>query len=163
MSTKPTWKLVANLGDVHPVDYGGYFVYVETTGVYPPVAELVEPSSDDDEDGPLTVYRFTLDRCTFIGGILSDNKFHPAHPAWFASPESRMAERPQDTSYLSRLATTMGCSIEDIAELLCSDDPIDLAQGYRMIGEYHGFDNLDSYPLTLTRDEAIARYGEYSA
>lgn len=42
METKqPRWKLVAQLGDVHPIDYGGYFVYRDTTGVYEEEAEVL--------------------------------------------------------------------------------------------------------------------------
>lgn len=76
---QPTWKLIANLGDVHPIDYGGYFVYVDETGTYEAEAELLEVP--EDEDRTYRVYRFILDRCTLTNGVLSDNKFHPDHPA----------------------------------------------------------------------------------
>ena len=40
METKqPKWKLIAQLGDVNPIDYGGYFIYEDETGVYPPEGE----------------------------------------------------------------------------------------------------------------------------
>ena len=50
--SQPVWSCIANLGDVNPIDYGGYFVYIDTTGVYPPEAELlIAPSDNDDDDG----------------------------------------------------------------------------------------------------------------
>lgn len=156
MATRqPTWKLIANLGDVNPVDYGGYFVYVDETGVYPPEAELLVSPDDDDSGEGWTVYRFTLDRCTFVDGVLSDNLFHPEMSAWFAMPESNRASRPQDTTYLSNVDQDVESLIADF----CSDDPLNRAQAYRAIGDYHGFENLDSYPLHFaSRDEVEARY-----
>lgn len=167
---QPKWKLIANLGDVNPIEYGGYFVYVDETDVYPPEAELLcEPSDEcgrchgvcgNDYDlciyscecHQYTVYRFILERCTLIDGILSDNRFHPEHMAWFGY---RDKDRPQDSD-LNDVASF--AAMPDIAELLCSANPIDRACAYRAIGEYHGFENLDSYPLTLTRAEAEACY-----
>jgi len=148
---QPVWKLTANLGDVHPLDYGGFFVFEDETGVYPPEAELLIGPVDDEQ---YTVFRFILERCTLINGILSDNKFHPELMAWFGY---RDKDRPQDSDLndVARYA-----DMPNIAELLCSESAIDRAHAYRAIGEYHGFGNLDSYPLTLTRVEAQKRYAK---
>lgn len=167
---QPTWKLIVNLGDVNPIDYGGFFVYVDETGEYEPEAELLEVPPDNEAEynripgrpmpapTPYRVYRFRLDRCTFINGVLSDNRFHTDLPAWFAKPEEKRADRPQDTTYLSNVADCMGADLDELRAMFCSDDPIERAQAWRMVGEYHGFENLDSYPLELTRAEAVARY-----
>ena len=41
---QPKWKLLANLGDANPIDYCGYFVYRDETGVYRDEAEkLISP------------------------------------------------------------------------------------------------------------------------
>jgi hypothetical protein len=158
MSTRqPEWKLLANLGDVHPIDYGGYFVYEDATGVYPAEAELLE--SPDSDEGVWTVYRFTLERCTLVNGVLSDNKFHPEHAAWFAQPECGRANRPQDTTYLSNIANLYGMKLEEMQRLFISDSPVERAHAYRAVGEFHGFENLDSYPMTFkNRAEVEARY-----
>jgi len=86
-----------------------------------------------------------LEPCTYINGILSDNKFHPEHPAWFADS-------------LDEVASTMGINVDDLITLFLSNNPIDRAQAWRMIGDYHGFDNLDSYPEYYTRKEVESRY-----
>ena len=136
--SQPVWKLVANLGDVNPLDYGGYFVYVDETGVYQPEAELLR-----EYDESYTVHRFRLEQCTLTDGILSDNSFHPSHPAWFAD---------------SLVSIKVYGGTEDLIPLLCSADPIQRAIAYQAIGDYHGFENLDSYTITLTRKEVKKRY-----
>ena len=162
--SQPDWKLIANLGDVNPIDYGGYFVYEDTTDVYPPEAELLVSPDDDDSGEGWTVYRFCLDRCTLTPDangelILSDNSFHPDYPAWFAEPESRRRERPQDTCYLSNVAELMGQTLEQLQADFCADDPRVRAQAYLSVGSYHGFENFDSYPLTFKkRADVEARY-----
>lgn len=149
MSTQqPDWKCVANLGDVHPIDHGGYFVYEDQTGVYAPECELLTPLGDDDSAG-WNVHRFILETCTYQDGVLSDNKYHPALPAWFAKPESERATRPQDTTYLSNLAKFVGMETDAFAAMFLSGDISERAEAWRIVGEYHGFENLDSYPLTF--------------
>jgi hypothetical protein len=157
--SQPQWKFIANLGDKHPIDHGGYFIYIDETGVYPPEAELlVEPENDD---GEWVIYRFALEPCTYINGILSDNKYHPALPAWFAKTEEQRAERPQDTTYLKDIADFMGAEVQDLVNWFISDDPQERAAGWMAVGDYHGFENLDNYPLVFTdKDEVLKRYAE---
>lgn len=153
--SQPKWRYVANLGDASPLDYGGLFVYEDETGVYAPECERLERDSDDDSG--FTVHRWSLDKCTFINGVLSDNKFHPDKPAWFAKPESEKVNRPQDTTYLSNVEEYVG-SETDLTQDFCSDDILVRARAYESVGSYHGFVNLDSYPLKLTAVEANQRY-----
>ena len=151
--SKPTWKLISNLGDATPLDYGGYFVFVDETGVYQPEAELLVVPDDDESDELYEVYRFVLEPCTYHNGILSDNPHHPSTPAWFAMP----AKQPQDTD-LSNVANYIGMPEHELIAAFISDDPIDRAHAWRAVGDYHGFANLDSYPLQLSRSEAGRRY-----
>jgi len=187
MSEQPKWRLISNLGDENPLDYGGYFILTDETGVYPAEGEYLEVDEalldrleqadwkrvlfgcDYDPDNlvpeeaatPYTVYRFILEPCTYVNGILSDNRFHPEHAAWWAAPEAEKANRPQDTTYLSNIAGHVGAELDQIIGEFCSDDPLERAVAYRAVGDYHGFDNLDSYPLKLTRAEAKERYASY--
>lgn len=156
--SQPVWKLIGQLGDVNPLDYGGYFIYEDTTGVYDPEGELL--IAPEDEDGEYKIYRFSLDRCTHINGILSDNEFHPDKSAWWAGSEAEKQARPQDTTYLSTICSTMDVTEEDLIRMFCSENPLERAHAYRLVGECHGFDNLDSYPLTMSRDEVEKRYHE---
>lgn len=165
MSHQPKWKLLANLGDANPLDHGGYFIFTDETGVHEDEAEwLEEPrivdNSDNEETDIYEVRRFTLDRCSYVDGILSDNKFHRDHHAWFATPESEKVNRPQDTTYLSNLTAFMDSEeqLEDLIRDFCSADSILRAGAYCVVGQYHGWDNLDSDPLIMSRQEAEERY-----
>lgn len=143
-SNQPIWRLVAQLGDANPIDYGGLFVYEDTTGVYPPECERLDAPEDDG--GKWIVHRFILEPCTYVAGVLSDNKFHPESPAWFADSIEDIAKhngQPEPRAFIDSL--TSGTTAE---RAFC----------WMAIGEYHGFENLDSYPLTLTREEAEERY-----
>ena len=147
--SQPIWKFVGNIGDKSPLDHGGFFIYVDETGVYPPEAEVVE--LDDESDDPhYTVYRFPLERCTYIDGILSDNPHRPDYPAWFAFPDV--------SSDLSDVCKSMDISLDDLVKLLCSDDPKQLALGYNLIGQYHGLINFDDQPMKCRRRELHKRY-----
>tara|TARA_Y100000310_G_scaffold227925_1_gene230199 strand:+ start:88 stop:585 length:498 start_codon:yes stop_codon:yes gene_type:complete len=154
--SQPDWKLVTNLGDVNPFPYGGLFVFVDRNNLYSPEMERLEPMGDDD-GCEWELRRVILDKCTYINGVLSDNEFHPDHPAWFATPEYRRKDRPQDTTYLSQLCDSMDMDENELIELFCSDDPIDRAIAYRAVGDYHGWDNLDGYPRYLSDEDAEHR------
>ncbi len=154
--SQPKWRFVASIGDVDPVSYGGTLIFRDSTGVYCEEAASIQPSFDDDNN--IYVYRFVLEKCTFINGVLSDNKFHPEHPAWFAKPESEKATRPQDSTYLSSPCSFCDVTYEDMVMRLCSDDPILRAMAYDDIGRYHGFENLDGYPLEMTAGQVRRKY-----
>lgn len=158
--SQPIWKRVANLGDASPLEHGGYFVYEDQTGVYAPEAEYFQPNEDEDDDAPVNVYRFVLEPCTYIDGVLSDNPYHPSHAAWFAGSDERA--RPQDTTYLSNICRCCDISEEELIALFCSDSSTDRAWAWRMVGDYHGFDNLDSCPLRLTQADLAERYPEFA-
>lgn len=172
MTAQPKFRVIANLGDASPLEYGGYFVLVDDTDMYAPEAEWLPPPRDevgddadaDADDAIWTVYRFILEPCTYDPetGVLSDNEFYPRHAAWFAKPESERASRPQDTTYLSDLVKFSGTSLAELLSGFCSQDPIERAKSWRLVGEYHGFHELDSYPLSLNRLEVIKRYPEFS-
>lgn len=136
--SQPQWKTVCNVGDVNPVDYSGGIVQVDETGVYAPECTWIE--AGESEDDPVTVYQFILEPCTFINGILSDNRFHPQHPVWF-----------QDS--LQTFADNFGESLDWIVEKFTSDDPAERAFAWLEVAQHWGFHELDSYPLTMTPDE----------
>lgn len=144
-TAQPDWECIANLGDVNPIDHGGKFVLVDRTGVYPPEMEVVEPL--ELEPGTLRVWRFIMDRCTYIDGVLSDNEYHPEMPAWFADD-------------LPSIADTYGVDREELIKQFCSENPRERAEAYYCLFGYHAAENFDSYPLDLTRAEAKERYGD---
>ena len=156
MTNQPIWRFVANLGDASPLDYGGYFLYEDTTGVYGFEAEKVEEPYDevDPESNKArwTIHRVCLDRCKMVDGNLVSFNYKPEWPypvaayvEWFAKD-------------LASVANCMGTTEQELIDALCSKDGKALAWAYQCIADYHGWNNLDDYPLTLTRAEVEARY-----
>ena len=145
--SQPIWKCIAQLGDKNPLDYGGKWLFVDTAvdHPYPPEVEVLEVP--DEGDGNRTIYRYILEPCTWIDGVLSNNEFHPNHPAWFAKD-------------IGGVASTTGMTQEELVELLCSDDPIQRAHGYDAVVSYFGIDEFDQYPIQLTLDEVRLRYND---
>ena len=142
MSKQPKWQKVGAVGDVNPIDYDGGIVLEDSTGVYAPEVEYYERESDAD-NSKIRVYRFSADKCTFEGGILSDNPYHKDHAVWFAdSIASIAAQYDRGVDFIS---------------MLCSDDTMKRAWAWVEVAIYHGFEELDSYPLTLTVKEAEKR------
>lgn len=154
--TQPIWRCIAQLGDASPTEHGGHWVFIDETSVYPPEAEVLFVY----DHGPSRVYRYPLDRCTFIDGVLSHNKYHPDYCAWWATTSEKMKARPQDGKGLTDLASYMGVAEEELVEMFCSDDPVQRAMAYEAAGQYHGFNNFDDYPLELTQSEVEARYAD---
>lgn len=185
--SQPDWKFFDNLGDASPIDHGGLFVFTDATGVYAPEVEVLESVGGDDEDefnddGELVkegnekweVHRFILEPCTYgrvvngefqpldhyeDDGILSDNKFHPGHAAWFAKPESERKERPQDSTYLKNVADFIGMDVWELIQNFIGEDLRSKALAWKAVADYHGIANLDDYPITFdSRKEIEARY-----
>ncbi len=148
MTRQPNWKLLANLGDANPIDYGGYFVHQDTTGAYTEEVEKLFVYEDSWQ-----VYRFPLDRLKIVQGYLVPLRYSPDWP----EPLPRYDEWFHKD--LDKVAESIGLSAQELKEQFCSDNPIIRARAYEAIGDYHGYENLDGYPLTFTnRKEIEARY-----
>jgi hypothetical protein len=122
--------------------------------------EHLEYDEDNSEELHWTIYRAPLERCTYnpVTECLSDNPYHPDHSAWFSQTIKERAERPQDSG-LESVCSSVGIARDELIKLLCSDDPIELAQGYRCIADTWGWHNFDNYPLTIkSRQEMEERY-----
>ena len=125
-------KILANLGDVNPLDHGGFLVSKDEIHIVEPVGRKLKVSQFDNA------------RCYPIeGGGVSDNEYHQYHPAWFSDSLTNVGEAYDH---------------EEIADDLCSEDPVVRASAYRLLVFYHGVANFDSYPITLTRTEVRRRY-----
>jgi hypothetical protein len=152
---QPDWKFVANLGDRTPLDYGGYFVYIDKTGVYEPEAELLALDDESDEDSAYTIYRVLLERKKLVEGwhgYLVPFKYDASWP----HPVERYDEWFHED--LGSVAVLVGATKEQLEQDLTSADPKVRAHAYRAIYDYHGWENGDSYPLRVTRAEAEKRY-----
>ena len=136
---QPKWRFVENLGDAQPVENGGFFVYRDTTGVYE-VEKLEEPSDDIKiEKAKRCLSRFkTLHDPVDQEGLLVTEE-------WFYKD-------------LESVAAAMDTKKELLVAAFCSGDWDERAWAWRCVGDYHGYDNLDSSPSSLTRSEVLKRY-----
>ena len=117
-------------------------LWIDFTGVYPPELTVIDEVFDAPEEERFIVFRFCLDRCTYVNGVLSDNPYHTDHPAWFADDIEKACE-------------CCGQEVKDVIEALCSDDPDQLAYGYQVITGYHGEHEFDSYPRYMNEEDAL--------
>lgn len=162
--SQPVWKFIAQLGDANPIDHGGQFLFVDETDVYDPqleVLELIEGDEDDEynENDELVhegnmkweTHRFSLPKCTYQNGVLSENKYHPEHPAWFADG-------------ISSVANCVGADVDELISHLCGDDIQARARAYMDIAGHWGINNFDDYPIDYdNRRELEERYADCKA
>ena len=153
MTKQPEWKYIKNLGDASPVEYGGYFIFEDQTNVYSPEAEKWEAETHQ-------VYRIILDLMFLLDGHLIPLSIHQAslthslpHPIkdyieWFDKD-------------IKSIESCMGMKTGEYIKMFCSNDPLELARAYEALYDYCGWENGDSYPLTLTEEEAEKRYQNY--
>lgn len=150
---QPVWKLVTNLGsdldEEPPLKSVAVFVYQDVTGVYGPEMERCSPHTEATYE----IHRVLLEKCTDVDGVLSDNKFHPEHPAWFADGLDDVAD---STDYEG--ADSTGDCLADLRRDFCSEDPVVLARAYCAVYDYHGWDNGDETPRILSHVQARERY-----
>jgi hypothetical protein len=138
--SQPRWHVATNLGDADPLNHGGSFVLIDSTGIYDP--ELWVYSEYNFEDFERRLYRINLERCFPIeGGHVGDNIYHSYMPAWFGKREKLKA-------------------VEDSADHLqlmfdlCSNDATKLANAYLSLIGHYGAYEFDQEPLILTKAEA---------
>jgi hypothetical protein len=142
---QPVWKEVAQLGDVNWIEEGGLFVYKDETGVYPPEIEKLFFCSLARRNHWVS-YRGILEPCTLTDGILSDTKFHPKRAAWFAKS-------------LEGVASYIGQPLDELVLWFLSADLKERARAWEAVGDYHGWENLDSNPWRSNdRAAVLARF-----
>ena len=163
MTQQPVWKKVGTVGDINPLDYDGGFVYVDTTGVYPPEMEYIEVQSmcDGREDGPWKVYRVVLDPPRFK--TLTEKGRTTISYSSHALPASARGDtwcwyKEWYVRDLPDVAASIGSTALHLIRGLFSKDPMRRAAVYLDMALYHGWENFDNDPMTFTdRAEIEAR------
>jgi hypothetical protein len=136
-------RVAGNLGDKNPFDYGGLIVFDvwqrEPEHQYVAAEFWFEP--EEGKGDHYEVYRFNVEP-----DVLKDLD-------WIAS---------SDTGNWDVIAENAGIERHVIERMAVSNDPLERAQVYRMVGDYHGWENIDSYPVALTREEIEVRWPEFA-
>jgi hypothetical protein len=160
---QPSWEFVSNLGDATPIDHGGLFLYRDASEGSPYGFEMerLERSSDseDEEDEKATwiIHRVCLDRQKLVrhgptNVYLVPYNYQPDWPHAISSYPEWYVDKLDDVSHC------IGSSRIELEQALCSEDGALRAWAYEAIASYSGWENFDSEPLTLTRDEVEERY-----
>jgi hypothetical protein len=167
MSQQPEWEYAGHVGDVDPIAYGGGFVYADKTGVYPPELTWFEPGSDEewkDKEGetPLQVYRLVLDPPRFKtltaegarhGYRTEDLPASDRGKTWHWYEEWFVAD-------LGKVAQSCNVTKFQLLRELFSKVPQRRALAYDSLIHHFGVHEFDQYPITMTEDEAYAKYAE---
>lgn len=170
LTNQPIWKYAGHVGDVDPLSYGGGFVYVDETGVYPPELTYFEPATDDEwqtyrdndkqDEIPITVYRIVLDRPRFKT-LTEEGKRHSFRTKELPANERGKTWYWYDEWFVKDLASVAAtCGTTKFAMLrdLFSKDACERAFAYETLIQHFGPNEFDSYPLTLTEKEAREQY-----
>lgn len=121
-------KAIGIMGDVNYLEYGGAVVYDDGS------VDLIEPDQEDEE-GPVTVYRFDANRLTKA----------EVEREWFGGD-------------LDKVAQTVGVPKSNLVHRLTSADVLERATAYNDLISYFGPHEFDSDPLVLSPAEAEKRY-----
>lgn len=164
-TNQPKWKCIAQLGDVNPLDYGGYFILEDETGVYPAEGERIFAEENRDT---WNAYRFTLDRLQLVRAKSTDGKeeYDVLIPANYDKSWPHHISGYDEWFHkdIGSVSSFCGIPVEDLRKMFCSEDARERARAYEAVGEYFGFESLDDYPLIFTdRAEVEERYarGQY--
>jgi hypothetical protein len=175
MANQPVWKRLTSTDDCQ--------VFTDETGVYAPEMELAQEIFDSAESSEcpdckgentsdcenpdcyggkidparkFELYRFPLDKLKIV---VADGTAYmvpePYNETW-PHAVSQYVEWFDDS--LPAIAACCGTTETAMSIALTSDDIMARAWAYRDIGSYHGFMNLDAYPLTLTEKELNKRW-----
>jgi hypothetical protein len=118
-------KAIGLIGDVNYLEYGGMVVFADGS------VDVVVPD-ENDEDAPVLIYRFDLDRVA-------------PGSEWFSDD-------------LGKVASYVGRPKADIERDLASDNLMLRAAAYNDVVSYWGLGEFDSEPLSLSPAEAEKRY-----
>lgn len=132
-------NVLGNLGDQNPFDYGGFIVYrVRDTDKTGPHSRWIEAEywfEPETETSDYEVYRWTI-----ASDVFKDLN-------WVGAWDD--------------VADCAGIKYDEFMKLGRSPNPLDRAVVYEAVGRYHGFENLDSYTETFTREELEGRWPEF--
>jgi hypothetical protein len=165
---QPRWQAIRHIGDTLP-DYSGGFIYRDLRGQYPEEIDWIEAPPEGEEfwgengftrAARWTVYRISLDRMTEVpdpgtGKMLlvpAGMAGRDDLPNPLASYEEWWVKR------LPSVASTCGEPVESLRAGFCSQDPFLRFQAYDSVAMTFGWDEFDSYPLSLTLGELNRRY-----
>jgi len=112
-----------------------------------PVYEMTESS---------TKVEFWVDNA-WVGGAFLDERGEDRYTVYRFDIEDDPVKDLNWADWFA-IVDTMGVSVTELGEMSISPNPLQRAELYRMVGDHHGWDNIDGYPLRLSRPEMEERW-----
>lgn len=123
--TKRTYrKLIKRIGDINPFIHSGGILYKENNKYYINYTHGIDFYNEDSNKHIIELYQFEV-----------ENKL----PSWIKEDDLKSI-----------------CSFSDlpIIDINKEHDYITMSDYYMAIGDYYGFDNLDSYPIEINESKS---------
>lgn len=150
-------NVVANLGDVNYIVHGGRLVLAPTEDNPNPTVEIIDPPPEGEPKTGWRIYWFDLEPLKIVE---EDNTLFLVPASWDESWPHPLASYDEwFHKGLESVAEFMGTTAHELREGFCSDNLVARAVSWCAIGDFYGFENLDSDPLELGEHEVYARYG----
>ena len=152
MTTRqPRWNTIYN------TDYSR--LLEDLSGVYDGELEIAQEVDDAPTKERFILYRFSLPQLEVVrnGRLVTKNIAESDRRGTLPHHISQYEEWFEKD--LAKAANSIGVDRAYLVRLLTSSDLRDRAEAYEIIGGYHGFDNFDSYPLTLSVAGLNKRWG----
>lgn len=183
-------RLVANLGDVNPIQYGGFLIFSPAEGQRYFECEVIEPLDGGQGEGSdVEVYRFTLDRRQWLGDVewgkdvltLSHYRNDLPWPEVSKDDEAQSLRLNYGCPYSPGSYTewwddsieeiwrscgydgSNGPSLYEFRNAQASTEAHTIGAFYQALVSYYGAHEFDQDPLRLTEKEAVARYSRMFA
>lgn len=136
-----SYEILDVLGDVNPLQYGGWLIGKDPTKVDCLVIEPIDWEENGKHQGEgidCLVYSVALDKCD------------DPDSEWFATSDS-------GESFKAHL-TDSGITWDEFKTAISSDNPVKRTYACREIAQYYGMAELDSCPQRITESELKKRY-----
>lgn len=139
--SQPKWKIVRQSDDEK--------LFVDETNAYPPEVELTINYKDCAH-----IFRYSLDRMKQVPSEDDSCVVYLVSEKWDKTwPHPIHKYQEWWLKDLSSVSNYVGIPLSEMVQLACSDNVENRASFYRAIGSYHGFLNLDQYPI-ITQNNA---------
>jgi hypothetical protein len=160
-----SYEIAGVVGDVNPIQYGGWLVGLKATHVDAIVIEPIDWEENGKRQGDgvdCLTYTVALDRFKLVCDVAD-----PINDAGFLVPDSWNNSWPwgptnhewwDEPEFHKNFTESTNLPWSDFVESICSDDPIKRACAWQEIASYYGIQNLDDQPIRETEAELKKKF-----
>ena len=156
-----SYEVQGVVGDVNPLQYGGWLIGLRDTHVDCIVIEPIDWEENGKKQGEgidCLTYRVCLDRFKVIGDINTRAEYLVPDRwdnSWSWGPDN--TEWWDDTSFRESIQNS-GIGWDEFVTAICSTNPVHRAFAWQEIASYFGIQNLDDYPMREKESDLRRRF-----